>query len=98
MCRHGSHWFLLQINYLNQRKLKKSKSWELFTICLLNGTADIRPFNLHLDYSLIQTLEKFQVLQTWFFSVCHLDFFQVYSINLAFFLGGDLKKIQVCMT
>jgi hypothetical protein len=28
-----------------------------------------------------------------FFSVCHLDFFQVYGINLAFFLGGDLKKI-----
>ena len=27
-----------------------------------------------------------------FFSVCHLDFFQVYSINLAFFLGRDLEK------
>ena len=27
-----------------------------------------------------------------FFSVCHLDFFQVYGINLAFFLGGDLEK------
>ena len=27
-----------------------------------------------------------------FFSVCRLDFFQVYSINLAFFLGGDLEK------
>ena len=28
-----------------------------------------------------------------FFSVCHLDFFlQIYSINLAFFLGGDLEK------
>ena len=27
-------------------------------------------------------LEKFQVLQTWiFFSVCHLDFFQVYGMN-----------------
>ena len=26
------------------------------------------------------------------FSVCHLDFFQIYSINLAFFLGGDLEK------
>ena len=41
MCRHRSHWFLLQINYLNLRKLEKSKSWELFTICLLNGTANI---------------------------------------------------------
>ena len=75
MCRHGSHWFLLQINYLNQRKLKKSKSWELFTICLLNGTADMRPFNLHLDYSLIQTLEKFQVLQTCFFFSLSPGFF-----------------------
>ena len=27
-----------------------------------------------------------------FFSVSHLDFFQVYSMNLAFFLGGDLGK------
>ena len=27
-----------------------------------------------------------------FFSVCHLDFFQVYSVHLAFFLGGDLEK------
>jgi hypothetical protein len=27
-----------------------------------------------------------------FFSVCHLDFSQVYGINLAFFLGGDLEK------
>ena len=27
-----------------------------------------------------------------FVSVCHLDFFQVYGINLAFFLGGDLEK------
>jgi hypothetical protein len=27
-----------------------------------------------------------------FFSVCHLDFFQIYCINLAFFLGGDLEK------
>ena len=27
-----------------------------------------------------------------FFSVCHLDFFQIYSINLVFFLGGDLEK------
>ena len=27
-----------------------------------------------------------------FFSVCHLDFFQIYGLNLAFFLGGDLKK------
>jgi hypothetical protein len=33
-----------------------------------------------------------------FFSVCHLDFIQIYSINLAFFLGGDLEKIQVCRT
>ena len=27
-----------------------------------------------------------------FFSVCHLDFFQVYGINHTFILGGDLKK------
>ena len=27
-----------------------------------------------------------------FFSVCHLDFFQIYNINIAFFLGGDLEK------
>ena len=27
-----------------------------------------------------------------FFSVCHLDFFQVYCINLALFLGEDLEK------
>jgi hypothetical protein len=27
-----------------------------------------------------------------FFSVCRLDFFQVYGINVAFFLGGDLEK------
>ena len=27
-----------------------------------------------------------------FFSVCHPDFFQVYGINLAFFLGGHLEK------
>jgi hypothetical protein len=27
-----------------------------------------------------------------FFSVCHLDFFQVYGKNLVFFLGGDLEK------
>jgi hypothetical protein len=27
-----------------------------------------------------------------FFSVCHLDIFQIYGINLAFFLGGDLEK------
>ena len=26
-----------------------------------------------------------------FFSGCHLDFFQVYGINLAFFLGEDLE-------
>ena len=26
------------------------------------------------------------------FSVCHLDFYQVYGKNLAFFLGGDLEK------
>ena len=25
-------------------------------------------------------------------SVCHLDFFQVYGINLTFFLDGDLEK------
>ena len=40
---------------------------ELFTICLLNDTANMRPFNLHLDKGLIQTLDKFQVLQTWIF-------------------------------
>ena len=39
----------------------------------------------------LQTLEKF-CKPGFFFSVCHLDFFQVYSINLAFFLGGDLEK------
>ena len=45
------------------------------------------------NQGLFQTLEKFQVLHTWiFFSVCHLDFFQVYRINLAFFHGGDLEK------
>jgi hypothetical protein len=27
-----------------------------------------------------------------FFSVRHLDFFQIYTKNLAFFLGGDLEK------
>ena len=27
-----------------------------------------------------------------FFSVCRLDFFQVYGINLAFFLSGELGK------
>ena len=27
-----------------------------------------------------------------FFQVWHLDFFQVYSINPAFFQGGDLEK------
>ena len=37
---------------------------------------------------LFHTLEEFQVVQTWIF-------FQVYGINLAFFLGGDLNKIQV---
>ena len=26
------------------------------------------------------------------FSVCHLDFSQVYGINLAFFLDGDIEK------
>ena len=26
------------------------------------------------------------------FSVCHLDFFLVYGLSLAFFLGGDLEK------
>ena len=45
------------------------------------------------NQGLFQTLEKFQILHTWiFFSVCHLDFFQGYGINLAFFLGEDLEK------
>ena len=45
------------------------------------------------NQGLFQTLEKFQNLHPWiFFSVYHLDFFQVYGINLAFFLGGDLEK------
>jgi hypothetical protein len=33
-----------------------------------------------------------------FFSVCHLDFFQVYGINLAFFSWRHRKKIQVSRT
>ena len=43
----------------------------------------------------VLNLKKFQVLQSThldFFSVCQLDFFQVYGTNLAFFLGGDLEK------
>ena len=45
---------------------------------------------------LLQTLEKIQVQQTWIFLVCHLDFFQIYSLNLAFFSRWrPRKKIQV---
>ena len=42
----------------------------------ISGLAELNFFSVHLI----------------FFSVCHLDFFQVYGINLAFFLGGDLEK------
>ena len=37
------------------------------------------------NQGLVQAVEKFQGLQTWIF-------FQVYSINLASFLNGDLEK------
>ena len=38
------------------------------------------------NQGLFQTLEKFQVLQTWtFFQFVTWIFFQVYGINLAFF-------------
>ena len=44
------------------------------------------------NQGIIQTLEKFQVLQTWiFFQFFTWIFFQVYGINLAFFLGEDLE-------
>ena len=50
------------------------------------------------NQGLLQTLEKFQVLQ-FFFSVCHPYFFQIYSINLAFFSRWrPRKKIQVSRT
>ena len=39
-----------------------------------------------------QGLEKLRPCKPGFFSVCHLDFFQVYGINLGFFLSGDLEK------
>ena len=46
-------------------------------ICLLISTL------ISENQGLLQTLEKFQVLQTWiFFLVYHLDFFHGYGINL----------------
>ena len=53
----------------------------------------LRPFNLHLENQGLEKSRKFQALQTWNFVFSWSPrFFQVYGINLAFFLGGDLEK------
>ena len=45
------------------------------------------------NQGLLQTLEKFQVLQTWiFFQFVTWIFFQIYGINLAFFSRWRPRK------
>ena len=59
----------------------------------INFICNLRPFNLYLDFWKSRSWE----IKVWSnrrkISVpAHLDFFQVYGINLSFFLGEDLEK------